>query len=884
MAAQVTYSGYFAQTASPQTITLPYAPPAGTTVITLATAAGATTVIPSGGTGGTWTYGTCAGSPLLTIGANAGLTSTTFTMTGGGATVGPICILFVTGLNSFTLPNGALTSYQTAAVSQDINGNFVGGFNYSNNNAYLFAGATAPNVATNVAGSYVISGGLVSLGSQTLDPSNRPITYDLLQGQGYNGTAQVFFNSPTWNVAAPAYTTRGTVIALPLSSPPPVNPNPNITDDVFLVDANGVPRAQSGLYVQLTNNLTGATAIANGPTVNGQYSMSRPAAGNYSVATGTSLSGPFTDTGIDTDVPLIDADMVNVDPSAAHLANTETFTGIKTFNAAVMFKGLPWYDVTAYGADPTGVADSQPGIKAATAACPTTGCVLYFPRGTYKIGTYLYGNGSPQTNTTVLGYGATIQAASGTTWSGYNQSMMAISSGVQVVGLTFDGNYSNVTAGAAYSCLAISVGNSNFSFRDCTFQNAWQYGLGIASGSSNVEVTGCTFSAVGNSNVSPGAFSILNGTNTNINFHDNTVLNTGIAAAVTGGVAVGGGNEGNSVLSNARYVNNFVKGYNFIGIGVGANHDNVQVIGNYSDNTGTSIASGKTAGNIDAGTGTNLTIMGNTCYSYAVTGGGGIANGPPSYTATISNNTLFNCGVYLGGAGSGGGVGKQSNFTFTGNVIQNSPGFGLSLPYAYNAVINSNIFLNCGQTASLAETQRGGILLYSSSAASGSQDMKNVRVSDNQIIVDQPSFPTGAGIEIQNDNPGVGVFTNVTIENNDIVGPSTPIQYQFANATQTVPDTTHFLNGRIRNNRGYNPVGLLSTQPTVPASGTASAALSFDCLVGILAGASTVTVAVGGQATGVTIAASGSELFNVPAGQTITLGYTTAPTWKWIAE
>jgi len=44
-----------------------------------------------------------------------------------------------------------------------------------------------------------------------------------------------------------------------------------------------------------------------------------------------------------------------------------------------------WYNVTAYGADPTGTADSSAAFNAAFAALPAAGGVIYAPKGTYKV-------------------------------------------------------------------------------------------------------------------------------------------------------------------------------------------------------------------------------------------------------------------------------------------------------------------------------------------------------------------------------------------------------------------------------------------------------------------------------------------------------------------
>lgn len=67
--------------------------------------------------------------------------------------------------------------------------------------------------------------------------------------------------------------------------------------------------------------------------------------------------------------------------------------------------------------------------------------------------------------------------------------------------------------------------------------------------------------------------------------------------------------------------------------------------------------------------------------------------------------------------------------------------------------------------------------------------------------------------------------------------------------------------------------------PAVPASGTAQTNTSgTDCTVYVTGGTVTA-VAVNGIATGLTAGA-----FRVPAGQTITLTYTAAPTWVWVGD
>lgn len=79
---------------------------------------------------------------------------------------------------------------------------------------------------------------------------------------------------------------------------------------------------------------------------------------------------------------------------------------------------------------------------------------------------------------------------------------------------------------------------------------------------------------------------------------------------------------------------------------------------------------------------------------------------------------------------------------------------------------------------------------------------------------------------------------------------------------------------------GVNPKGNLgAATPAVPPSATpVTNATGFDATV-YITGGTVSAVAIGGSTTGLT---SGS--FSVPVGQTITLTYTAAPTWRWFGS
>jgi len=80
---------------------------------------------------------------------------------------------------------------------------------------------------------------------------------------------------------------------------------------------------------------------------------------------------------------------------------------------------------------------------------------------------------------------------------------------------------------------------------------------------------------------------------------------------------------------------------------------------------------------------------------------------------------------------------------------------------------------------------------------------------------------------------------------------------------------------KVKDSPGYNPVGVLGP-PAVPATTVAyTNAYGVDAQVFITGGTVTV-IAIGSFTTGLT-----SGMFVVPAGQTITITYSSVPTWTW---
>lgn len=83
---------------------------------------------------------------------------------------------------------------------------------------------------------------------------------------------------------------------------------------------------------------------------------------------------------------------------------------------------------------------------------------------------------------------------------------------------------------------------------------------------------------------------------------------------------------------------------------------------------------------------------------------------------------------------------------------------------------------------------------------------------------------------------------------------------------------------QIYGNVGYNPVGHIAS-PTVPATTVAYTNNFGSSAMVYLVGGTVTAVAIGGTNTGST-----SGAFRIPAGQSITLTYSSVPTWTWFLD
>ncbi|NUQ95273.1 MAG: hypothetical protein HOY79_01480 [Streptomyces sp.] len=229
----------------------------------------------------------------------------------------------------------------------------------------------------------------------------------------------------------------------------------------------------------------------------------------------------------------------------------------------------------------------------------------------------------------------------------------------------------------------------------------------------------------------------------------------------------------------------------------------------------------------------------------------------------VIGNTIARCygeGMVLWGGDS---------LTVSGNVITNCAanngpgGYGgaLDLRGVTNSLINENIVLNCGH---------GGIGLDSATIQGSTVYCTGNVISGNTVRDDGQNYDPYNGSHTQQ---GSGIK-----ELSAGHGPNTYLNNQVSgNITNWSISST---GNTLRGNQGYNPVGKFGAQPAVPASGTPyTNTLNTDATVHIVGGTVTA-IAVGGQATGLTTPAT----VRVPAGQSIALTYSVAPSWVWFGD
>ena len=227
---------------------------------------------------------------------------------------------------------------------------------------------------------------------------------------------------------------------------------PQALTDYVQQNVAGIVNVLASVWVRLTNNTTGLSYVSTSVTDgNGLFTINNIPPGLYTVATGPSAIGPWTNTGDN--------------------------------NYEVAPTNLGWFNVMDYGAIGNGVADDTTAIQNAINAASNGGTV-YFPSGTYGISSPL--NVTNNRGVTLLGSGGNaskINCLAG--FSGAD--MIHITQNFTTVrSLHFQpGSSATYSSNPAADCITISGANTVW-IEDCEafFWNGWFINA-IANGSSN---------------------------------------------------------------------------------------------------------------------------------------------------------------------------------------------------------------------------------------------------------------------------------------------------------------------------------------------------------------------------------------------------------------
>ncbi|MFB8182621.1 right-handed parallel beta-helix repeat-containing protein [Streptomyces sp. NPDC055966] len=230
----------------------------------------------------------------------------------------------------------------------------------------------------------------------------------------------------------------------------------------------------------------------------------------------------------------------------------------------------------------------------------------------------------------------------------------------------------------------------------------------------------------------------------------------------------------------------------------------------------------------------------------------------------LSNNEVLRCygeGVILWGGDS---LNVKNNI-IVGCASNNGPGgFGgaLDIRGVTNSQISDNTVVNNGH---------GGIGLDSATIQGNTVNCVGNILAGNIARDDGQNYDAFSGAHTQQ---GSGI--------KELSGGQGPNTYLNNLVSGNITNWGISSSGNVlRGNQNYNPVGRFTAQPPVPASGTPYAnTLNADAMVTIVGG-TVSAIAVGGQPTGLTTTPA---TVRVPAGQTITLTYTVAPTWTWFGD
>jgi hypothetical protein len=256
---------------------------------------------------------------------------------------------------------------------------------------------------------------------------------------------------------------------------------------------------------------------------------------------------------------------------------------------------------------------------------------------------------------------------------------------------------------------------------------------------------------------------------------------------------------------------------------------------------------------------------------------GCVADAPPAQHGEVDSNLCY-CmssptnvaGIALGG----------SDISITNNFVQGASTVGIGFTVTDIAPqrgvrIIGNTTKNNSQ---LIPGTHSGIELYLTPG--GNAAMSDIIIQGNHSYDDQPTKTQAWGIGVATYGQRTG-YSNVFIENNNVTG---NLLGGITSSAGNVPNLV------IRNNVGYNPVGVIPA-PAFPNSGAGPQTnpTGSDVTIYITSGTNPIAIAINGVTlNGVTVAGGGavSGPIRLPANQNITLTYMSGgtPAWQWVAE
>ena len=343
----------------------------------------------------------------------------------------------------------------------------------------------------------------------------------------------------------------------------------------------------------------------------------------------------------------------------------QPYNKLMTFQGNITsFNSVDWFNVVGYGADSTGTSDSATAIQTALTDAGAVNGVVYFPAGTYLVGTTLQ---IPNNDVTLIGdgiYETTVKMKNATnlaaiiTSFGWGASSAGSSTlPVVIRGITFDGNTSNQSSGAGH-CMVLQ---SSYSYiRDCSFQNGRGDGLRFdyfgANGTSHISNTAvenrvfeCQFRNNGGNglNVSDSSG------NTFTDGWVNNCVSQGNTIGITVGASAGWHITGNHIYGSAQDAIQMIRPFM------------TKVNGNYVEDWGTGATSGSWA-----------------AIDLSIANDGGAGSSVIGNVINL-NNPAGNAASHLTGISIGAASGDNSTASVVGNVLNASDN---TVPANYQAI------------------------------------------------------------------------------------------------------------------------------------------------------------------------------------------------------